>query len=292
MSTTVPASRIRALNAHPLNRRGDFILYWMVAARRTRWNFALQHAVDLCVELDAPLLILEPLDVDYPWASDRLHRFVLDGMAANRAACRRSRAAYYPYVEPAPRRGAGLIAALSRYAPARSSRTPSPHSSSHGSRGRRLTKAAVRVEAVDSNGLIPLSAHGRAFTTARSYRAFVQRELRPHLREFPVEHPLRALPRGPAATLPPAIAKRWPAAATVLDRHAPLAALPIDHTVPPAPLRGGELAGRRRLAAFVESEPRAIWPRAQPSRRGRHEPAVPLPAFRARRRLTRSSPPS
>ena len=116
MTTTVPASRIRALNAHPLNPRGDFVLYWMVAARRTRWNFALQHAVDLCVELDMPLLILEALDVDYPWASDRLHRFVLDGMAANRAACRRSRAAYYPYVEPAPRRGRGLIAALSRHA--------------------------------------------------------------------------------------------------------------------------------------------------------------------------------
>ncbi len=253
MTTKVPASRIRALNEHPLNRRGDFILYWMVAARRTRWNFALQYAVDLCVELDVPLLILEPLDVNYPWASDRLHRFVLDGMAANRAACRRSRAAYYPYVEPAPRRGAGLIAALSRYACAIVTDTFPAFLIP------RITRAAagesaVRVEAVDSNGLIPLSAHGRAFTTARSYRAFVQRELRPHLREFPVEHPLRALPRGRATALPLAIAKRWPVATAVLDRHAPLASLPIDHTVPPAPIRGGEPAGRRRLAAFVESE--------------------------------------
>jgi hypothetical protein len=29
---------------------------------------------------------------DYPWANDRIHRFVLDRMAAHTAACRRSRA--------------------------------------------------------------------------------------------------------------------------------------------------------------------------------------------------------
>ena len=88
MRSPVAPSRIRALNARPVNPRGDFVLYWMIAARRTRWNFALQHAVDLCAELKAPLLILEALDSDYPWANDRIHRFVLDGMAANAAACR------------------------------------------------------------------------------------------------------------------------------------------------------------------------------------------------------------
>ena len=41
-------------------------------------------------ELRRPLLVFEPLRCDYRWASDRLHRFVLDGMAANRAACRRA----------------------------------------------------------------------------------------------------------------------------------------------------------------------------------------------------------
>jgi deoxyribodipyrimidine photo-lyase len=46
----VPRSRIRALNARPLNPRGDFVLYWTIAARRTRWNFALQHAIVLCRE--------------------------------------------------------------------------------------------------------------------------------------------------------------------------------------------------------------------------------------------------
>ena len=166
----------------------------MIAARRTRWNFALQRAVQHCVELGKPLVVLEPLDVDYPWASDRLHRFVLDGMAATAATCRRSRAFYYPYVEPTAGHGRGLLQRLSQAACI----VVTDHYPAFFIPGL-LTAAArvsaVRVEAVDSNGLIPLATHGRAFTSARSFRAFVQRELRPHLREFPDEHPLRGLPR-------------------------------------------------------------------------------------------------
>jgi deoxyribodipyrimidine photo-lyase len=112
--------------------------------------------------------------------------------------------------------------------------------------------SAVRVEAVDSNGLIPLSTHGRAFTTARSYRAFVQRELRAHLRDFPEEQPLARLPRLRAAVAPE-ILRRWPPA-TLLERPAALGRLPIDHTVPPAGMTGGERAARKRLAGFLKSQ--------------------------------------
>ena len=114
MKHPVPAVRIRTLNDKPLDRSGDFVLYWMIAARRTRYNFALQRAVDICLELHKPLVIFEPLDCGYPWASDRLHRFVLDGMAATAAVCSKSRAFYYPYVEPTPGHGSGLLKRLSQ----------------------------------------------------------------------------------------------------------------------------------------------------------------------------------
>jgi deoxyribodipyrimidine photo-lyase len=253
VESPVPRFRIRALNARPLNPRGAFVLYWMIAARRTRWNFALQHAVNLCGDLKAPLLILEALDSDYPWANDRIHRFVLDGMAANAAACRRSRAAYHPFVERTRGAGAGLIAELSRSACA----VVTDHFPSFlipGVTEAAARQSAVRLEAVDSNGLIPLSAHGRAFTMARSYRAFVQRELRSHLREFPEEQPLRALPRGDRAAIPSAIVRRWRAADDLLDRRSSLRALPIDHAVAPVAVQGGDAAARRRLAAFIEED--------------------------------------
>jgi deoxyribodipyrimidine photo-lyase len=225
----------------------------MIAARRTRWNFALQHAVTLCRELDAPLLILEALETDYPWASDRIHRFVLDGMATNAAACHRSPALYYPFVERRRGAGTGLIAELSRQAcVVVTDHFPAfliPRVTQAAAR-----QSAVRLEAIDSNGLVPLSAHGRAFTVARSFRAFVQRELRTHLREFPAEHPLRGLALGRRAIVPSAVAQRWPAAEDLLDRGSSLRALPIDHTVAPVAARGGEAAARRRLAAFVERD--------------------------------------
>ena len=249
---SIPAPRIRVLNERPINAAGGYVLYWMVAARRTRWNFALQRAVEHCVELGKPLVMLEPLDVDYPWANDRLHRFVLDGMAATAAVCSKSRAFYYPYVEPTPGHGRGLLQRLSKdacivitdYYPA----FFIPRLV-----GAAARVSAVRVEAVDSNGLIPLAAHGRAFTSARSFRAFVQRELRSHLREFPEEQPLNALPR-PTAKVDAGILKLWPPASKLLERKATLEHLPIDHVVSPGAAIGGERAARARLARFVTSQ--------------------------------------
>jgi deoxyribodipyrimidine photo-lyase len=43
----IPALRLRAVNQRPVRPDGAFVLYWMIAARRTRSNFALQHAAFL-----------------------------------------------------------------------------------------------------------------------------------------------------------------------------------------------------------------------------------------------------
>ena len=250
--SSVPAARVRPLNRRPVNGTGDYVLYWMIAARRTRWNYALQRAVQHCVELGRPLVILEPLDVDYPWANDRLHRFVLDGMAATAAVCSKSRAFYYPYVEPTPGHGRGLLQRLSHDACiVITDHYPAFFIPRLVTAAARVS--AVRVEAVDSNGLIPLATHGRAFTSARSFRAFVQRELRSHLREFPEEQPLKGLPRR-TAKADAAILKRWPPASKLLGRNATLEHLPIDHDVSPVAAIGGERAARVRLAGFVTSQ--------------------------------------
>ena len=81
----VPKIRIQQQNNAPIRADGEFVLYWMIAFRRTTWNFSLQHAVELAVELQKPLVIFEPLRIGYRWASDRIHRFVIDGMAENAA---------------------------------------------------------------------------------------------------------------------------------------------------------------------------------------------------------------
>jgi deoxyribodipyrimidine photo-lyase len=46
-SEHVPAERLRLLRDAPPHADGGFVLYWMIAARRTRFNFALERAVGL-----------------------------------------------------------------------------------------------------------------------------------------------------------------------------------------------------------------------------------------------------
>jgi len=188
--TPIPDVRLRACNSEPV-RNGDFVLYWMIAARRLGWSFALERAADEARRLKKPLVILEPLRCGYRWASDRIHRFVLEGMADHAARLAGSNVTYLPYVEPAPGVGKGLLEALARHAclvvtddfPAFF--LP------------RMVAAAgeqlqVRLEAVDSNGLLPLRAADKDFVTAAHFRRFLQKVLPEHLERAPAEDPLTA----------------------------------------------------------------------------------------------------
>jgi deoxyribodipyrimidine photo-lyase len=47
-------------------------------------------------------------------------------------------------------------------------------------------KLRVRLEAVDSGGMLPLRATERIFTTAHSFQRFLQKTLPNHLGEMPV----------------------------------------------------------------------------------------------------------
>ena len=63
---SVPPLRIRAVNDREVRGDGDYVLYWMVAARRRLANFGLQRALEVARELGKPLLVLEALRSDSP----------------------------------------------------------------------------------------------------------------------------------------------------------------------------------------------------------------------------------
>ena len=221
----------------------------MTSARRLHFNFALEHAVAHAVALQRPLVILEALRCDYPHASDRLHAFVLQGMEEHALELRKSAAIYYPYVEPSSGAGSGLLEALGGHAclvvtdwhPAFF--FPRMHAAA----ARRLD---VRLEAIDTNGLLPVAEAGRAVPMAHGFRSHLQRALRPHLASWPVESPLEALPsraRQRDPVLPADVLQRWSPA----GRQTDLSTLPIDHDVRPVETRGGRRAARARLDHFI-----------------------------------------
>jgi deoxyribodipyrimidine photo-lyase len=248
----VPDVRIEALNSAPERPGGAFVLYWMTASHRAGWSFGLDRAVERAREYGRPLVVLESLRCDYRWASDRIHRFFLDGMAENARRFARRPVLYYPYVERRAGAGDGLVEALGERACAVVTDDfpcfflP-----------RMLREAAgrlpVKMEQVDSNGLLPLRALGPVFPTASAFRRALQQALPSHWNDRPKTDPL-ARAALPPATLPAEIARRWPPAGPEwLDGGAEaLASLPIDHSVPPVPYRGGSREAETALRRFVE----------------------------------------
>ncbi|MCE3014930.1 MAG: deoxyribodipyrimidine photolyase [Pirellula sp.] len=255
MVSKVPAIRIRLAN--PVGMRdGDYVLYWMTAFRRTRYNFALQRAVEIANEQGKPLLIFEGLRCHYRWNSDRFHKFVIDSMLDNAAAIAVSNATYSAWVESGPNEASGMVELLASRACAVVSDDfpcffhPTLYS-------RIANNWPCRLELVDSNTVVPMVQLDRTFTVAHSYRRAIQKLIYEELPEFPVESPLSLLRTTRLKKLPNDFLERWP---VPIDKKAiawlkqiDLNGLPIDHQVQPTTEQGGEIAARASLHRFVSA---------------------------------------
>ena len=249
IDSSVPPLRIRARNDGSIRADGDFVLYWMTAYRRTRSNFSLQRAAEWAQHLGKPLVILSAVRLDYRWATDRTHAFILDSMADVAAGLAETNAEVLSYVEPEEGAGKGLVFALAERAcvvvvdDAPIFFLP------------RMTEAAadridVLMEGVDHNGLLPLAATDRVFTRAYDLRRYLQKELPDHLDDVPDEDPIRDLPAAPKSLLSD-FSEQWPALAP--DRKL-VGDLDLDHGVPATDLIGGQTAARELLELFIEDK--------------------------------------
>lgn len=251
----VPTIRIRNCNEAAVNGSGEYILYWMIANRRLTYNFALDRALEHCKKLRKPLIIFEALRCGYQWANERLHRFMIDGMADNARGCAHHKTLYYPYVESVPGAGKGLLEKLASDACIIvTDEFPCfflPRMVSAAAK-----RLAVCLEAVDSNGLLPLRAADHVFIRAFDFRRHLQKVLPAHLMEFPLADPLAnaGLPVSPK--LPKSITGRWPEASSALlaAKSGSLDGFAINHAVKPVEMRGGHTAAQRRMSQFMEEK--------------------------------------
>ncbi len=247
----VPDDRLRTVNPAPVRGDGGFVLYYMTAYRRCRYNFALERAVQVARETGKPLLVLEPLETTYRWANARHHRFLIDGMRQQAAELKSAPVVYYPYVE----RAAGEIRGLLEAVAAKAAMVVTDDYPTF--QGPRVLAAAqrlaVRVEAVDSNGVVPLRAAGEAFPTAYAFRRFLHRMLAERAMDMPRSNPLDGVDL-PRCEVPRGIVDSWPPVTDtdLADVGLLVRGLPVPQHVGPGWVTGGAARASDRLRRFLE----------------------------------------
>lgn len=225
---------------------GDFVLYWMRTAVRSDENPALDVACWVATCLDLPLLVYQGISDDYDFASDRHHRFMLEGARDVQKQFHRQGISYAFHLttsdDPAPhllelaRKAAWLITEDMPVGP------PQRYLNAI------LRQTAVPAVVVDTACVVPMQVVGRAYTRAFEYRTATAAEQRrrvglawPERPREPRPYPLESLPF-PTMDL-----------ATV-DLGALVARCRIDHAVGPiAGTEGGSSAGYRRWQAFFSA---------------------------------------
>lgn len=238
-------ARLRRLNEKPIERGREFVLYWIQSARRLHSNHALDYAAKCASELSKPLVVYEGLRLDYPWASARLHTFILEGMRDNARAARELGINYWPFVESRSQRARGVLKGIAaRAACVITDDFPCfivPEQS------RRLAAASdCAVFAVDSNSVSPLALLGDAPYAAvhlrsRIHRAFAESYAHRSAREPEI---LRGMRRKVSAPFQ---------APDLSDIAGLVRSLPIDQSVTAVLDRpGGTAAAHRQLSAFLE----------------------------------------
>jgi len=253
-------ARLRRLNDARTAGNRDYVLYWMQVYRRLERNHALDYALWCADRLDKPLVVYEGLRLDYPWASRRLHRFILEGMAANAGRAKERGLNYWPFVEEERGEGRGLLRKLSERA-ALVVTDDFPCFIVPGQSAALARRADVAVLAVDSNSLVPISLLGPPVSAAahlrpRIHKAFAEAWLHRAAAESEVS---RAAARPVSAPF-----DLWSGAD---DPAAFVDALPLDGTVPPVEgMPGGTGAARARLGTFLGQRLRGYAEHRSPPR--------------------------
>ncbi|MEM8963430.1 MAG: FAD-dependent oxidoreductase [Acidobacteriota bacterium] len=222
-----------------------FVLYWMRTAVRGHENPALDVAFAIGEVLDRPVFVYHALSERYPYASDRLHMFVLEGARDVSAELTERGIGYAFHLERPGHRGPHLMTLAQRAGVVVTENMPVPPLSEW---TRRLTTDIDRpVLLVDTACIVPMMSTEKAYD-----RAFAFRKATAATRDRAVTKawPESSVPREPFI---PADLPFSPINLESADLGALVAACEIDHGVAPVPhSRGGSVAGYARWNAFLD----------------------------------------
>lgn len=212
--------------------------------RRVESNHALAYAVQLANERRLPVLFYEGLTCSYPYASDRLHTFLLEGVPDTSAASRKLGVGYVFYLRRKRADADDVLYRLAEHAAAVvTDDYPTFIARRHNSRV--PEKLAVPYFVVDSSCVVPMNRMEKLEYAAYTIRPKIKKLLPAYL--CPVEMP-RVVERYRGEI--PAYHTDVKAAGIAEL----VAGCEIDHSLRPSVThRGGAGAAQKRLRYFLEN---------------------------------------
>ena len=236
--------RVVQLNDAAPNTNARYVLYWMQMYKRTSHNHALTFAIRCANEQNLPLVVYEGLKYYYPWASDRIHTFILEGVEEKRREFERLGIRYIFYLQKNESSPKQTVARLARDAALIvTDDYPCFIIPEH---NRRIAeRATVPVYAVDSNGVVPMSKFEN-----EEYAAYT---IRPKIKKLLPSY-LKAFAEDAVSTDGSKLEVDCPETLATIDGINKLVAeCDIDHDVKPSLVyKGGTINGRTRLKKFVD----------------------------------------
>jgi deoxyribodipyrimidine photo-lyase len=242
--TEVEPERVRALNTQPVREDGEYVLYWSQMNRRVEYNHALAYAIELANPLDLPVLVYEGLDCAYPYANDRIHTFMLEGVPDTTDRLRSLGIGYVFYLRRNQRGANDVLYRLSeRAALVVTDDFPTFIAAKHNASV--PARIGTLYLAVDSSCIVPMNRLEK-----REWAAYT---IRPKIRKL--------LPTYLRAVRMPSVRRRW--SGVVPEWHTEVgrdrigdlvSSCEIDHSVKASAIfYGGSLEARRRLRSFLKT---------------------------------------
>ena len=236
--------RVVLLNQKDINTKGRYVVYWIQMFKRTSHNHALVWAIRKANELKLPLVVYEGLKYYYPWASDRLHTFILEGVEEKRKEFERLGIRYIFYLQKDESSAKNTVATLAKDA-ALIVTDDFPCFIIPGHNRRIAERADIPVHAVDSNGIVPMSKFDKEEYAAYTIRPKIKKLLPNYLKPF-VEESVEYGSLELDVDCPETVVTAEAISSLV-------AACDIDHSVKPSDVyHGGTAKGRKSLKKFVE----------------------------------------
>lgn len=253
----VESERVRKLNQAPVQQGRKYVLYWAQMNRRVDANHGLLYAAEIANQHQVPVLFYEGLTCSYPLANDRLHSFVLEGVAETAKRLKKHRIGYCFYLRKKRTDANDVLYRLAKDAAAVvTDDYPTFIARTHNARVPNKIDAAYYV--VDSSCVVPMNCFEKREYAAYTMRPKLHRVLREYLRPADSLKVKRAHSDSHC---------EWHTDVNAANIPRLLADCEIDHSVHPSTsFEGGRVAAEKTLTRFLENSLRRYA-------RGRNDPA-------------------